>query len=144
MSSRMNERNAVLGVINPAVHAVGTVDTTGVDLKNFRRAMFVLLAGNLTGGGVVDFKLQSSTEAAGTYTDVAGLAIAPMNNADGTNCQAIVEATASELPDNHRFVRGRLTISTASSPVAVMALGGDPRYAPVGPFDLVTVVRGVD
>jgi hypothetical protein len=127
MSARMNERLAILGVVNPATHSAGNQDTAAIDVKNFGRVMFVLLAGNLSGGGVLDFKLMSSTASAGTYTDLTGKAITPMNNADGTNCQAIVEVLASDLPDDHRFVKGRLTIATASSPAALVALGGDPR-----------------
>jgi hypothetical protein len=144
MSSRMNERNAVVGVVNPATHAAGTIDSTAIDLKNFRRAMFVLLAGNLSGGGVIDFKLQSSATSGGSYTDLSGYAITPMNNADGTNSQAIVEVSADVLPDGHRFVRGRVTVTTAASPLAVVALGGDPRFEPVASFDLATVIRLVD
>ena len=144
MSSRLNERNAVVGVVNPATHAVGTVDTSAVDLKNFRRAMFVLLAGNLAGGGVIDFKLQSSATSGGSYSDLAGYAVTAMNNADGTNGQAIVEISADVLPDGHRYVRGRVTIATAASPLAVIVLGGDPRFEPVASFDLASVIRFVD
>lgn len=144
MSSRMNERNAVVGVINPAVHSAGAVDTTAVDLKNFRRAMFVLLAGNLVSGGVIDFKLQSSDASGGSYSDLSGYSITSMNNASGTNSQAIVEISADQLPDGHRYVRGRMTVSTASSAAAVLVLGGDPRYEPIGSFDLASVIRLVD
>jgi hypothetical protein len=144
MSSRMLERTALVGVVSPATHAVGTADTAAIDLKNFRRVMFVVMAGSLAGGGVIDFKVQSSDDPSGTFTDVSGLAIAPMNNADGTNSQAIVEVTADQLADGQRYVRGRLTISTAAAPVAVAAFGGDPRYQPIAPFDLTTVIRVVD
>ena len=144
MSSRINERLAILGVVNPATHSAGNQDTAAIDVKNFGRVMFVLLAGNLSGGGVLDFKLMSSTSSGGTYSDVTGKSITSMNNADGTNGQAIVELLASDLPDDHRFVKGRLTISTASSPACVIALGGDPRYAPIGSFDLTSVIRLVD
>ena len=144
MSSRMNEQSAVVGVVNPASHAAGTVDTTAVDLKNFRRAMFVLLAGDLSGGGVVNFKLQSSDASGGTYSDLSGYAMTAMNNADGTNSQAIVEISADVLPEGHRYVRGRITIGTAASPLAVVVLGGDPRFEPVASFDLASVIRLVD
>jgi hypothetical protein len=144
MSSRLNERLAILGVVNPASHSTGNQDTAAVDMKNFGRAMFVVLAGNLSGGGVLDFKLMSSATSGGTYTDVTGKSITSMNNADGGNGQAIVELLASDLPDGHRFVKGRLTIATAASPAAVVALGGDSRYAPIGAFDLASVVRLVD
>jgi hypothetical protein len=144
MSSRMNERNAVVGVINPAVHSAGIVDTTAVDLKNFRRAMFVLLAGNLAGGGVIDFKLQSSDAPGGSYSDLAGYAITSMNNASGANSQAIVEISADQLPDGHRYVHGRMTVSTASSAAAVVVLGGDPRDEPLESLDLASVIRLVD
>jgi hypothetical protein len=140
----MNERVALVGVINPAVQTVGTIDMSAIDLKYYRRVMFVVLAGNLSGGGVVDFKVQSSDASGGTYTDVSGLAITSMNNADGTNKQAIVEVTTDQLADGQRYVRGRLTIATANSPVAVAAFGGDARYEPIADFDLASASRVVD
>jgi len=140
----MNERDAVVGAINPGTQSVGSVNTGSIDLKNYRRVMFVVMTGSLAGGGLIDFKVQSSNASNGTFTDVAGLAITQMNNSNGTNSQAIVEVTADQLADGQQFVRGRLTVSTANAPAAVLALAGDARYEPVASFDATTVTQIVD
>ena len=144
MNARIFDRLALVARVNPASVAPGTADSDAVDMSGFRRALFALAAGAIGAGGSVDFTLQSAAAPGGPFSDVPGKAIATLTQAGGgSNQQALIEIRADELPDGARYVRGRVTIATAASLVAVIALAGEPRFAPVDGQDLASVAQTI-
>jgi hypothetical protein len=142
MSNALYEELAVAAKVNPASYSPGTQDSDAVDLAAFRRVMFVLEVGTIGASGTIDFKLQQSDTSGGAYTDIAGKSITQLTQAGGgSGKQAIVEIRADELADGKRFVRGRVTIGTAATPLSVVALAGRPRFAPVADQDLASVAE---
>jgi hypothetical protein len=141
-SEKLHQRVAVLGTVDPQSASAGTYDTDGVDLRLFRRALFLLLVGAIGASATVDAKLQGSADNS-TFVDITGKAITQLTKA-GTddNKQVLLEISDAELADassTYRYVRMRVTTATAASLIAVAALGGDPRYYPASDNDLASV-----
>jgi hypothetical protein len=140
MRAHLSERLAVVATIDPDAYAAGTYDSDAVDMSRFDRAMFVLSVGEMGISGTVDFKLQESDQPTGPFIDIVGKSVAQLSQTAGdSDKQAIVEMTADELSEGRRYVRGRMTVGVAASDAALIALGGDPRNAPVTTDDLASV-----
>jgi len=141
-TEKLHQRVAVLGVVNPQSAAAGTYDSTGVDMRLFRRALFILLVGALGASGTVDAKLQGSADNS-TFVDITGKTITQLTKAGSDdNKQVLLEISDAELLDasaTYRYVRMRVTTGTAASLIAVVALGGDSRYPPASDNDLASV-----
>ena len=142
MSVNISENLALVGRVNPATVAIGTADTDVIDLSRFNRVFFSLLTGTLPAGATVDFKLQQSDLPGGTFTDITGKAITQLTQVGGhSNSQVIVEMRNEDLLDDRRYIRGRVTVGVAASPLAVIALAGEPRFAPIFDVDLASVLQ---
>lgn len=140
MSAYLSEQLAVVATIDPDAYSAGTYDSDAVDMSKFERAMFVVAAGDLGTSATIDFKLQESDQAAGTYTDLVGKAITQLTQAGAdSDKQAIVEIKADELAEGKRYVRGRLVVGVAASDAGVVAFAGDARRRPVTDDDLASV-----
>ncbi len=142
-TAKAHERLAVLATIDPQSGAAGDFDSDAVDLRLFRRVLFVVLAGALGASATVDAKLQASANGSSGWADITGKAITQLTKA-GTddNKQALIEISDAELLNagaTFRYVRLRITNATAASLIAAVALGADPRYHPASDNDLASV-----
>lgn len=142
-SERLSEQLAIVAAIDPDAYTTGDQNSDAVDMSKFNRAMFLVMAGTLGSSGTVDFKLQWSETSGGSYSDISGKAITQLTQAGSDDDkQVIVEITAEELAEvdtTARFVRGVLTIGTATSDAAMIALAGVPRQHPASDDDLASV-----
>jgi hypothetical protein len=143
MEGLMTEKLAVVAAIDPDAYGTGTQGTDWADMEKFGQVMFVVMAGALGSSATLDFKVQEATDSSGTGAqDISGKSITQLTDA-GTDSdkQAIVNVIAEELDraDGYRYVRGLLTVGTATSDAGVLVLAGDPRFLPASDFDLASV-----
>jgi hypothetical protein len=139
--SRLSERLAVVATIDPDAYATGTQGSDVIDMQNRNRVLFIVQAGALGASATLDFKLQGCATANGDYADIEGKAITQLTDA-GTDSekQALVEITSEEAAAlGYRYIKGVMTIGTAASDAAVVALAGDLAYYPAADYDLDSV-----
>jgi hypothetical protein len=139
-TERLSEKLAVVACIDPDAYTATTYASDNVDMKYHRRVMFIVQAGDLGASATIDFKVQASADGSTGWADLDGKAITQLTQA-GTddNKQAIVEVTAEGLPAGKRYLRGYLTVGTATSDAGVIALADVSRYEPGNAFDLDSV-----
>lgn len=140
-NAKLNERFAIVATVDPGSKTAAAYNTDWVAMQDIRRVNFIVMTGTLGSSATVDFKLQEATDSSGTSAaDISGKSITQLTQA-GTddNKQATVEVNASELSTGFTHVRGVLTVGTATSSVAVIALGGAVRFKPASDFDLSSV-----
>lgn len=142
MINRLSEELAIVATIDPASISASTVNTDSIDMKNFRRVMFIVAVGTMGASGTADFAVYGDTASGGSYsTAITGKSIAQLTKAGTDDLkQVVVEVTAEEVAaQGLRYIRGALVIGTAASPAAVIALGSLMRYSPASEFDLASV-----
>ena len=140
MRGNLADMLAVVATVDPGNLSAGSHSTDAVDMSKFEEVMFIVAVGTLGTSGTVDFKVQESDQAAGTYSDISGKSITQLTDAgNDDNKQAVVVVKASELTPGKRYVKGVLTVGTAASDACVVAIAGKPRYAPASAFDLSSV-----
>jgi len=138
-TTRLSEQLAVVATIDPDAYSAGAQNSDSIDMKNFRRVIFIVLAGDLGTDATLDFKVQESADGS-SWSDLSGKAITQLTQAGGdSNKQAIVEVAAEELSSGKRYVRGVMTIGTAASDAGMVALADTARYLPASDFDLSSV-----
>lgn len=139
---RASERVAVIGTIDPDAYTAAAYNTDVIDMQKFERVLFLVLAGDLGSSATLDFVVKGDAAAGGSFTEtVTGKVITQFTQA-GTDSdkQAIVEVTAAEArAQGFRYLRGTLTIGTATSDAGVVVLGFDPRFNPASRYNLATV-----
>ncbi len=140
MSSLPSERAAVLATINP-IDAQTTARTSNwTSLKQFDRAMAIVLAGNIT--GTIDAKLQQATDSSGTGAkDIANKAVNTFAATDD-NEQAVINVRGSELDLDNGFDHIALVVTPTGGTANVISgilLGFDPRFGPASDNDATTV-----
>ena len=128
--------------VHPQSVAVGTADTGGVDMQKFRRSLLILDVGAFGASATVDMKLQESTDNS-TFTDLAGtgVAITQLAAAGGNNRLATLEARAGQLSAGKRYLRARVTVGTAATTLACLALGGEAVNKPGSAQDIAAVAQ---
>jgi len=145
MNTLPSERAAVIGTIDPASVAAGTVTTDYADLSKFESVMFVILTGSLGASATVDASVVQATDSAGTGSKAlaSAKAITQLVKASNDNNQVIVNLRAEDLDMNNNFDHAALsvTVATAASILGVLVIGMNPRYAPASDNDLATVVE---
>ncbi len=122
----------------------GTLDTGGIDMSKFRRAMFTVVAGVLGASATVDFKLQVSPDGA-TYTDLSvansGASNYAITTITANNKVATLEINCDQMPATYRYVRARCTVGVAASQVCTIALGGEAVAKPGAAYDVAAVLQ---
>lgn len=126
--------------INPVSQGVGTVTTGGIDMRKFRRALFVLDVGVFGASATVDAKLQESTDNV-TFTDLAGtnVSITQLVAAGGNNRQATLEVRAGQI--TKQYVRLSVTVGTAATLICALPLGGEAIHSPGNSANVNTVAQ---
>lgn len=138
-----SEAAAIVGVIDPDAYANSTYYTDYIPMKNFRRFMAVVMAGDLGSSATVDAKLIAYTDdAGGGAADISGAAITQLTQAGtDSNKQAIINFSTDALAGATAFTHFRLqvVVGTAASDVSALVLGFDPVFAPASLSDLASV-----
>lgn len=143
-SNRFSDRNAVLGTIDPASTAAGTVLTAWVPVAKWHRIAAILLTGALGASATVDAKLRQATDSSGTGAkDITGKSITQLVKASHDNKQAIIECQADDLDTANGFTHVALsvTVGTAASLLAAVLLGVNARYMPASDSDDADVTQ---
>ena len=140
LTVRATEVMGVVGIIDPDAYTASTYLTGAIDMSKWGRVVFIVMAGDLGSSATVDFKVTEAATSGGSYSDITGKAITQLTQA-GTddNKQALVEVLASELGSGKQFLKGSLTVGTATSDAGVIVLGFHPRFGPAGDQDATTV-----
>lgn len=140
---RADQAVAVVECTDPDAYTTG--DTTGdiIDMMKFEQVMFVVMAGTLGSSATVDFQVyQGNTNALGSPKVITGAAITQLTDAStDSDKQAIVVVKQADLDvaNGFRWIRGTLTVGTATSDAGVIALGFYPTYGPASDYDLTSV-----
>ena len=139
----LSDRVAVLATIDPDVTTASTVTSDYVSMVRFTNIMAIIMAGTLGSSATVNAKLEQATSSGGAGAkDITGKAITALTQA-GTDSdkQAIINCNAEELDVDGGFTHVRLsvTVATATSDLAAIIVGGDPRHGLASDNDLATV-----
>src|SRR4051812_25501647 len=109
----------------------------GVDMQKFRRALFVVLTGTVTGGGSLSVKLQESTDGSSSWTDISGATLTAIT---ASNKAATLEVRADQM--TKRYVRATLTETGSQNVVcSCVALGGLAVQKPGSAQDVAAVTQ---
>lgn len=144
MNKLPSEVAAVVGVIDPDAYAASTVTTNEyIPLKNFRRYMAIVQAGDIVSTGTVDAKLIAYTDGSGTGAfDIPGAAITQMTQAGtDSNKVAVINFNTDVLAGSTEYTHMKLsvTMGTAGADLGAIVLGFDPRTAPASDNDTAAV-----
>lgn len=137
-----SERIAVLGTIDPDAYTAAAYNTDVIDMQNWGRVLFIIQAGDLGSSATLDFLVKGDSASGGSFTTtVTGKTITQLTQAGSdSDKQVIVEVTAVEAKaQGFRYLRGTMTVGTATSDAGVIVLGVDPRFSPASNYDLASV-----
>ena len=116
--------------------SLGPAATNGawLAMRDFHRAFVLLLVGDISGAGTVDFLLQQATTAAGggPAKAIAGKAITQLVAADDdVYCGIELRTEELDVAGGFSFIRWVLTTGVAAAEVAVVVFKGEPaRFQP--------------
>jgi hypothetical protein len=138
-----SEAAAILGVVDPDATAASTVTSDWCDMGKFKKAMAIILAGALGSSATLNAKIEQATDSSGTGAkDITGKAITALTDAGSdSDKQAVINVDASELDVANGFdhIRLSMTVATATSDIAGLVLGFEPRFGPASDNDLASV-----
>jgi len=131
------------------VNSATPVYSTGLDMSKFKRVMYEIQIGAITGAGTVDAKLQScaaSNFGSGVH-NITGSNITQVTNAN-PNTRVTIEVRADEVEQqNHgdRYVRLAVTIGANSVVFGATGWGASGIHEPANANDLPsnTVIQRV-
>jgi hypothetical protein len=131
---------AVVGIIDPDAYAASTYLTAAIDMQDWERVAFVVMAGTLGTSATVDFDVTASTTSGGTYATLAKNITQLTEAGTDSDKQVVVEVSGAEvITAGKRFIKGSLVIATATSDAGVIALGRPRNFAPARDGDLASV-----
>lgn len=134
-----SEKCAVVGTVDPDVLTATTHDTDVIDMSLFEEVMFVVMAGTLGSSATFDFDVVSDSASGGSYTNTVKSITQLTDAGSDSDKQVVVNVRAEDLPDGDRYIKGTVTVATASSDGGVVAIGLNPRYGPASDNDLASV-----
>lgn len=133
---------AVIATIDPDAYATGAQTTDVIDMRYWREVAFIVMAGDLGSSATLDFVVKGDTASNGSFaTTITGKSITQLTEA-GTDSdkQVVVRVSAEEAAaQGYRYLRGTMTVGTATSDCAVLVVGTHMRYHPASGFDLASV-----
>jgi hypothetical protein len=140
---RADQAVAVVECTDPDAYTTGAVTGDIIDMSDFEQVMFVVMVGDLGSSATVDFQVyQGNTAALGSPKVITSAAITQLTDAStDSDKQAIVVVKQADLDEagGFRWIRGTLTVGTATSDAGVIALGLYPTYGPASDYDLSSV-----
>jgi hypothetical protein len=138
-TERLSQSLAVVGTIDPASYNAQT-NSDGVDMRLFRRVMFVISAGAI-GNNTVTAVIKGGNDNSTFATTLTGKSLSAntFSGSGDNNSQAIIEVMAEECATQDvRYIRLELTPSGAAH-LSAVALAGVARYEPAVDYDLASV-----
>lgn len=139
-TERLSEKLAIVATIDPASKTANTYYTDDIDMKYWRRVIFILTLGAMTTNSTVDFSVVEGASASPTTAMSPAKGITQLTAAStDDNKQVVVEVAVEELAAGSRYIRGKLVVGTAATIVGVIALADVGRYKPESAFDLASV-----
>lgn len=136
-----------LAIAADGLHAsavsVGTGLTSAVDLGTFGQVLFVIDSGTLGSSATLDFTVTGSATSGGSYTAITGTAITQIS---ASSKYALVLVSAEKIKSQVptvRYIKGQVTVGTATSTVSILALGVITDYEPASANNPAAVVQTV-
>lgn len=132
-AEKASERVSVVGLVLPiATFSATAYKTDAIDMSKYRRFLFIVPVGVIGSSATVDFNVAWSATSGGTYASL-GTGAAIVQDTAGSDWHLIEVATefVYNAHPTAGWLKGQLTIGTANTPCAVVALGFDPRLKPV-------------
>lgn len=142
MSMRLSEQVGVVATIDPDAYTAAAYTTDVIDMSHLDRVLFIVMAGDLGASATLDFLVKGDTASGGSFTTtITGKSITQLTQAGSdSDKQALLEVTGDEvLAQGFRYIRGTMTVGTATSDCGVVAIGGHRRYMPMTDHDLDSV-----
>lgn len=139
---RLSEQLAVVSKLDPVSQGAGTVTSDVVDMRLFRRILFVLQVGALGASATVDMTIKGDSASGGSYTTtITGKVITQLTQAGtDSNKVVLVEVTAEEMAaQGFRYCRAAVVVATAACLISLVALADNARYETAAEFDLAAV-----
>jgi len=127
---------------NPAHAATrsASFNTNSVNLRQFRRALWIIDVGTIS-AGTLDAKVQESPDSSSWFDLVPAVAITQITAGSVT---VTVEVRSDQLTSGRRFVRLALTLGGGPSMVmAVITLAAEPDQRPAKQFDAGQITERV-
>jgi hypothetical protein len=134
---RLNERLAVVAS-DLQVAGTGTSTSDVIDMKDFKRVLFILRSGTVAATGTIDVEIQEGTSTTSFNTATALASITQLTAADDDKI-ALLEVMDEDLTAGYRYLRAIVTRGTANSNIGLIAIAGDPHYQPASDNDLAAV-----
>lgn len=129
------EREELLAVIHPDLHGPDEYYTAWIDHSVAHKTWWEILIGDITATGTVDFDIQQAKDNGGSEAKaIAGKAMTQLTAVGGDSDNVVLGNLRTEQLDvqgGFHWVRGHLTLGTASTNCSVAVYGRNPRYAPV-------------
>lgn len=141
MNSRLSERIAILGVINPQLVDNGTVTTGWVAMKDVQRAAFIAQLGATDTTSTVSVEEATSSGGAGAQSLKAATGLVDTDD----NKQVIININKDELSAGFTHVRGKIVggNGTVGGYMNGLLLGADARSGPLSDLNLASVAQVV-
>ncbi len=118
--------------------------SSGIDVSKFKRVLYEIQIGAITGSGTLDAKLQSAAASSfATPHNLTGASITQVTNAN-PNTRVTIEVRADEVQQQNpgdRYVRLAVTIGTNSVLFGVTGWGAAAEHGPANANDLTTVIQ---
>ena len=145
--AQLSEELALVASIPPAVGQVGAVSSDVVDMKLFRRALFVLTVGAYAAAdatiNVQVFANTANSTSGGTAITGKTFAAATFSgSAAGTNSEGLIEVSAADVAAavaGGRYAYATVTIAENTVAYSLATLAGVARYEDAAEYDLATV-----
>lgn len=138
-TEQLSQSLALVATIDPASHSTAQ-NSDGVDMRLFRRVMFVVSAGAI-GANTITALIKGGTDNSTFATTITGKTFASgtFSGSGDNNTQGIIEVTAEECAaQNVRYIRMEATPSGAAI-FGMVAFAGVTRYEPSSDYDLASV-----
>jgi hypothetical protein len=126
----LSESLAVVGKINPSSQAAGELLTGAINTNLHRRVLFIVALGTPGSSGTLDAVVKASSTSGGSYTAVPNSATNITQLAAAGVALIEVKAESLAAAGIGPYIKGSMTVGTATSPTAMIALGSCDRYEP--------------
>jgi hypothetical protein len=127
-SEQMSQGLSVADVVNTQNVNNTNLNSIGIDMSKFHRALFVIQCGSLGAAGTVDGRLQSSANS--NFNGVHNIANSNLTQITVNNSLATIEVRADQVQAGDQFVRCQLTGGGNSVVVGIIGLGGEAIHKP--------------
>lgn len=139
-NEKLSEKLAVVATIDPVSQSANTVYTDAIDMRYWRRVIFILSVGVMATNSTVDFSVVEGTTTSPTTAMSPAKAITQLTQASTDDAkQVVVEVAAEEMAAGNRYIRGKLVVAAAASLVSVVGIADVGRYKPENGYDLASV-----